>query len=58
MLMYLAKTEAQMSSTNVGLRLSRNHATVLHACKQIEERMTVEDKLREEVQQLKQKLRR
>lgn len=57
MLMYLAKTEAQMSSTNVGLRLSRNHATVLHACKQIEERMSVEEQLREEVQQLKQKLR-
>ena len=57
MLMYLAKTEAQMSSTNVGLRLSRNHATVLHACKQIEERMTVEEGLRNEVSQLKQKLK-
>lgn len=55
-LMYFAKVEAQMSSTNIGLRLSRTHATVLHACKQIEERMTVEDKLREEIAQIHSRL--
>jgi chromosomal replication initiator protein len=49
LLMYFAKNEAQLSSTNIGLRLSRNHATVLHACKQIEQRMSVEKKFQEEV---------
>ncbi len=55
-LMYFAKVEAQMSSTNIGLRLSRNHATVLHACKQIEERMSVDENLRDELEQIKAKL--
>ena len=55
-LMYFAKIEAQMSSTNIGLRLSRNHATVLHACKQIEERMSVEDKLKDEIAQIHSRL--
>lgn len=49
LLMYFAKNEAQLSSTNIGVRLSRNHATVLHACKQIEQRMSVEKKFQEEV---------
>ena len=49
LLMYFAKNEAQLSSTNIGMRLSRNHATVLHACKQIEQRMSVEKKFQEEV---------
>ena len=43
-LMYFAKTRTQLSSTNIGLRLSRNHATVLHACKQVEQRMGIERK--------------
>ena len=49
LLMYFAKNEAQLSSTNIGMRLSRNHATVLHACKQIEQRMSIEKKFQEEV---------
>ncbi|MBR3100805.1 MAG: chromosomal replication initiator protein DnaA [Muribaculaceae bacterium] len=49
LLMYFAKKETQLSSTNIGLRLSRNHATVLHACKQIEQRMSVEKEFRQEV---------
>ena len=48
--MYLAKKLTQLSSTNIGLRLSRNHATVLHACKNIEERLSVEKDLREELE--------
>ncbi|MBQ7690807.1 MAG: chromosomal replication initiator protein DnaA [Muribaculaceae bacterium] len=55
-LMYFAKTIGNMSSTTVGLRLSRNHATVLHACKQVEQRMSVEKKFRDEIEQLRQKL--
>jgi len=57
LLMYFAKTEAQLSSTNIGLRLSRNHATVLHACKQIEQRLSLEKKFQEEVSQIEQQLR-
>ena len=49
LLMYFAKTETQLSSTNIGLRLNRNHATVLHACKQIEQRMSIEKPFQEEV---------
>ena len=50
--MYFAKKETQLSSTNIGLRLNRNHATVLHACKQIEQRITVEKSFQEEVQKI------
>lgn len=49
LLMFLAKNRTQLSSTNIGLRLARNHATVLHACKQVEQRMAIEKKFREEV---------
>ncbi len=49
LVMYLAKRETQLSSTNIGMRLSRNHATVLHACKQIEQRLTVEKKFQDDV---------
>lgn len=50
--MYLAKKMTQLSSTNIGTRLSRNHATVLHACKTIEERLTIEKTLQEEVEKI------
>jgi len=42
LLMYLAKRETQMSSTVIGAKLDRTHATVLHACTQIEQRMSIE----------------
>ena len=47
--MYLVKKHTQLSSTNIGLRLSRNHATVLHACKNIEERLSVDKQLQEDI---------
>ena len=50
--MYLAKKHTQLSSTNIGTRLSRNHATVLHACKTIEERLTIEKPLQEEIENI------
>ncbi len=50
LLMYMAKKELNLSSTNIGMRLSRNHATVLHALKQIEQRLTVEKNFRLEVE--------
>ena len=45
LVMYLAKKEAQMSSTSIGAKLDRTHATVLHACIQIEQRMSIEKDL-------------
>ena len=57
LLMYFAKKETQLSSTNIGLRLSRNHATVLHACKQIEQRLSVEKDFRQEVAEIESALR-
>jgi len=49
MVMYLAKKHAKMPSTTIGTRLSRSHATVLHACRNIEERLSMEKQLREDV---------
>lgn len=57
LVMYFAKNETQLSSTNIGLRLSRNHATVLHACKQIEQRLSVEKTFKEEVEKIKNELK-
>jgi chromosomal replication initiator protein len=50
LVMYLAKKEAQMSSTSIGAKLDRTHATVLHACIQIEQRMSIEKDFSREVQ--------
>lgn len=50
LVMYLAKKEAQMSSPSIGAKLDRTHATVLHACIQIEQRMSIEKDFSREVQ--------
>ena len=50
LVMYLAKKEAQMSSPSIGAKLDRTHATVLHACIQIEQRMSIEQDFSREVQ--------
>jgi len=57
LVMYLTKKTTQMSSTNIGLKLSRDHATVLHACKQIEQRLSIEKKFRHEVEMIENELR-
>lgn len=49
MVMYLAKKLAKMPLTTIGARLSRTHATVLHACKNIEGRLPLEAKLQADV---------
>ena len=49
MVMYLAKKHAKMPLTAIGTRLSRTHATVLYACKNIEERLPFEKQLQEDV---------
>ena len=45
MVMYLAKKHAGMSLTAIGTRLSRDHSTVLYACRNIEERLNFDKKL-------------
>ena len=57
LVMYLAKKSTQMSSTHIGQKLSRDHATVLHACKQIEQRLSIEKKFRHEVEMIENELR-
>ena len=49
MVMYLAKKHVKMPLTAIGTRLSRNHATVLYACKSIEERLPLEKQLQEDI---------
>lgn len=44
--MYLARKLADMSFTNIGARLGRSHATVIHGCKNIEERLPFDRELR------------
>ncbi len=56
--MYLAKKEINLSSTNIGMRLARNHATVLHACKQIEQRLMVEKKFQGEMAEINDELKK
>ena len=58
LVMYLAKKEAQMSSTSIGAKLDRTHATVLHACIQIEQRMSIEKDFSREVQAITASLTR
>lgn len=56
--MYLVKKHTQMSSTNIGNRLSRNHATVLHACKTIEERLSIEKSLQEDIEKIENEFKK
>lgn len=49
MVMYMAKKYAKMPLTGIGTRLSRNHATVIYACKNIEQRLPFEKSLQEDV---------
>ena len=56
LVMYLAKNEAQMSSPSIGAKLDRTHATVLHACIQIKQRMDIEKDFSREVQDITARL--
>lgn len=46
LIMALAKKHTKMSYTVIGTKLNRNHATVLYACKTIEERLSVDKEFR------------
>ncbi len=56
MVMYLAKRHVKMPVTAIGTRLSRSHATVLHALKNIEERMSLEAALRLDIEKIEASL--
>ncbi|MBD5254751.1 MAG: chromosomal replication initiator protein DnaA [Barnesiella sp.] len=56
MVMYLAKKHAKMPLTAIGTRLSRTHATVLYACKNIEERLPLEKQLQADVNKIESAL--
>lgn len=49
MVMYMAKKHARLPYTAIGTRLSRTHATVLYACRNIEERLPLEKQLQSDV---------
>ena len=56
MVMYLAKKHAKMPLTAIGTRLSRTHATVLYACKNIEDRLPHEKQLKDDVTKIESKI--
>lgn len=58
LVMYLSKNKTQLSSTNIGVRFARNHATVLHACKQIEQRLSIDPKFKAEVAEIEEELKK
>ncbi len=54
MVMYMAKKHADMAFTAIGTRLNRTHATVLHGCKNIEERLPLEKQLQTDVSKIEE----
>lgn len=56
MVMYLAKKHTKMPLKTIGARLQRTHATVLYACRLIEERLPLDKKLQEEVSTIEKSL--
>lgn len=57
MIMYLSKKLAKMPLTAIGTRLSRTHATVLHACNNIDERLAFEKQLQADVAKIEELLK-
>lgn len=50
--MFMAKKHAGMSLQAIGTRLGRTHATVLHGCNAIEERLGIDKELREHIDKI------
>ena len=55
--MYLAKKIVKMPTTAIGQRISRTHATVIYACRNIEERLSLEKKLAADIQAIEESIR-
>ena len=56
MVMYLTKKHSKMPLTAIGTRLSRTHATVLYACKNIEDRLPHEKQLKDDVTKIESRI--
>lgn len=56
MVMYLAKKHTKMPLKAIGTRLGRTHATVLYACRLIDERLPLEKKLGEDISKIESEL--
>ena len=56
MVMYLAKKHTKMPFKTIGARLQRSHATVLYACRLIDERLPIDKKLQEDLSSIEQAL--
>lgn len=56
MVMYMAKKHAKLPYVAIGTRLSRTHATVLYACRNIEERLPLEKQLQNDVKAIESAL--
>lgn len=57
MVMYLSKKLAKMPLTAIGARISRTHATVIYACKNIEERLPIEKQLQKDIDKIESAIR-
>lgn len=55
--MYLSKKLAGMSLKNIGTKLGRTHATVIYACRNIEERLPLDKELRDSIDQIQDSLK-
>lgn len=56
-IMYLANKHTDLSSTSIGAKLSRSHATVLHGISVVKERMSVESSLVESIEEIEKYLK-
>ncbi len=56
LIMALAKKHTKMSYTVIGAKLNRNHATVLYACKTIDERLSVDEDFRTVVSKIEESI--
>lgn len=56
MVMFLAKKHVKMPLKAIGTRLDRKHATVIHGCRNIEERLVIEKQLQADVNAIERAL--
>ena len=56
--MFLTKKLTKLPSTTIGVKLSRNHATVLHACKTIDERLTIDKTLQSDIAKIENEFKK
>lgn len=56
-IMYLANKHTDLSSTSIGCKLARSHATVLHGISVVKQRMSVESALADSIDEIERSLR-